>query len=156
MVVTVPKCHFVRIQPETIRYRDYHRFSPDAFIADLIQRNLNSLPVTKFRSNTVDRTLKIKNNLIQSESKVELLGLTIDNRLSFHSQISSICKKTAKQLNALKRLGSFLNFTQRKALPQSFVLANFNYSPTIWHFCSAKDQHKMKKVQERTASVCLC
>ena len=86
---------------------------------------------------------------MQSESKVELLGLTIDNRLSFHSHISSICKKTAKQLKALKRLGSFLNFTQRKASAQSFVLANFNYCPTTWHFCSAKDQHKMEKVQER-------
>ena len=49
---------------------------------------------------------------MQSESKVELLGLTIANKLSFHSHISSICKKAAKQLNALKRLGSFLNFTQ--------------------------------------------
>ena len=36
-------------------------------------------------ANTAGKTLKIKNNLIQSESKVELLGLTIDNRLSFHS-----------------------------------------------------------------------
>ena len=70
--------------------------------------------------------------------------------MSFHSHISSICKKAAKQLNALKRLGSFLNFTQRKALAQSFVLANFNYCPTIWHFCSGKDQHKMEKAQERT------
>ena len=51
--------------------------------------------------------MKIKNDLIQSESKVELLGLTIDNRLSFHSHISSVYKKAAKQLNALKRLGSF-------------------------------------------------
>ena len=60
------------------------------------------------------------------------------------------CPRTAKQLNAIKRLGSFLNFTQRKALAQSFVLANFNYCPTIWHFCSVKGQHKMEKVQERT------
>ena len=73
----------------------------------------HAILLTKSRSNTVGKTLKIKNNLIQSESKVELLGLTIDNRLSFHSHISSVCKKAAKQLNTLKRLGSFLNFTQR-------------------------------------------
>ena len=75
--------------------------------------------------------------------------MTIDNRLSFHGHISSICKKVAKQLNALKRLQSFKNFTQRKVLAQSFVLADFNCCPTIWHFCCAKDQHKMEKVQER-------
>ena len=82
----------------------------------------HAILLTKSRSNTAGKTLKIKNNLIQSESKIELLGLTIDNRLSFHSHISSICKKAAKQLNALKRLGRFLNFTQRKTLAQSFVL----------------------------------
>ena len=67
----------------------------------------HAILLTKHRSDTTGKTLKIKNNLIQSESKIELLGLTIDNRLSFHSHISSICKKAAKQLNALKRLGSF-------------------------------------------------
>ena len=51
MVVTVLKCHFVRIQPKTIHYRDYHQFSPDAFIADLIQRNVNSLPVFTLNPN---------------------------------------------------------------------------------------------------------
>ena len=70
--------------------------------------------LTKSRSNTAGKTMKIKNNLTQSESKVELLGLTIDNRLSFHSHISSICKKAAKQLNALKRLGSFFKFYSTK------------------------------------------
>ena len=51
MVVTVLKCHFVRIQPKTIHYRDYHQFSPDAFIADLIQRNVNPLPVSTLDPN---------------------------------------------------------------------------------------------------------
>ena len=51
MVVTVLKCDFVHIQPKTIHYRDYHQFSPDAFIADLIQRNVNSLPVSTLDPN---------------------------------------------------------------------------------------------------------
>ena len=51
MVVTVLKCHFVRIQPKTIHYRDYHQFSPDAFIADLIRRNVNSIPVSTLDPN---------------------------------------------------------------------------------------------------------
>ena len=71
------------------------------------QSKFHAILLTKYRSNTIGITLKIKNNLMQSESKVELLGLTIDNRLSFHSHISSICQKAAKQLNTPKRLGSF-------------------------------------------------
>ena len=94
--------------------------------------------------------IKIKENLIESETHVDLLRLKIDNCLSFNSHISATCKKTAKQLNALSRLGSFLNISQCKVLAQSFIMANFNYCPPVWHFCSAKDKRKVEKIQERT------
>ena len=61
MAVTVLKCHFVRIQSKTIQYRDYHKFSPDAFIADLIHRNLNSLPAS-----TLDPIKHMLNSVILS------------------------------------------------------------------------------------------
>ena len=92
---------------------------------------------------------KIKENLIEGETKVDLFGLKIDNHLSFNSHISAICKKAAKQLNALKSLNSFLNISQPKVLAQSFITANFNYCPAVWHFCSAKDKHKAENIQER-------
>ena len=38
-------------------------------------------------------------------------------------------------------------------MAQSFTMSNFNYFPTIWPLCSAKDQHRMDKVQERTNRV---
>ena len=84
--------------------------NPSKFHAILLSKNSCSL---------TDRIpIKLKENLIESETQVDLLGLKIDNRLSFKSHISAICKKAAKQLNALKRLGSFLNISQRKVLAQ--------------------------------------
>ena len=94
--------------------------------------------------------IKIKDQEIVSGSKVELLGIKIDNRLSFEAHISNLCKKAALQLNALKRLAKFLNFSQRNVLAQSFVLSNFNYCPLTWHFYVANDLHKMEQIQERT------
>ena len=29
-------------------------------------------------------------------------------------------------------------------------MANLNYCPAVWYFCSAKDKHKVEKIQERT------
>ena len=60
--------------------------------------------------------IKIKENLIESKTQVDLLGLKIGNCLSFNSHVSAICKKAAKQLNDLKRLDSFLNISQCKVL----------------------------------------
>ena len=42
----------------------------------------------------------------KSETKFTLLGVDIDNRLTFHSHINSICRKAANQINAHKRLFS--------------------------------------------------
>ena len=40
MVFTVLKCHFVRLQPTTIQYRDYKYFDPEAFINDMIEKTI--------------------------------------------------------------------------------------------------------------------
>ena len=42
MVFTVLKCHFVRLQPTTIQYRDYKYFDPEAFINDIKDANLSA------------------------------------------------------------------------------------------------------------------
>ena len=91
----------------------------------------------------------------------------------------------------LKKLGSFLNISQHKALAQSFIMANLDYcpavlssalsrvtnssrylpkatdaneqkndsaeesSPVVWHFCSAKDKHKIDKNTRTHSSLCI-
>ena len=84
-----------------------------------------------------------------SSEKVDLLGLTIDTKRSFESHISEICRKAAGQLNALKRLGSFIPFETRRVLADSFILSNFNYCPLVWYFSTAKQYQKIEKIQER-------
>ena len=93
--------------------------------------------------------ININGKVLKTESEVPLLGITLDNRLSFNFHIGNICKKAANQLNALKRLAYCLNYTQRKILAQSFITSNFNYCLVVWHFCSAKNLHKMERIQER-------
>ena len=43
MVLTVLKCHFVRLQPTTVHYRDYKYFDPEAFINDIKDANLGAI-----------------------------------------------------------------------------------------------------------------
>ena len=55
----------------------------------------HAIPLPKNCSLADRIPIKIKENLIESETQVDLLGLKIDNRLSFKSYISAICKKAA-------------------------------------------------------------
>ena len=57
---------------------------------------------SKDKADTAGVPIKIKEQEIVRESKVELLGITIDNRLCFEAHISNLCRKAALQLNALK------------------------------------------------------
>ena len=67
----------------------------------------------------------------------------------FFSTHSSVCKKAARQLNALTRISNYLDVSARRMIYNSFVASNFNYYPLVWHFCGISNSNKMEKIQER-------
>ena len=60
-----------------------------------------------------------------------------------------MCKKAARQLAVLKRIGHLLTIKGKLAIFNSFIESNFNYCPLIWHFCSQTNTKKVEKIQER-------
>ena len=47
--------------------------------------------------------------VLECEKEVKLLGVTIDFMLDFIIHIINMCRKAARQLNVLKRIGYHLN-----------------------------------------------
>ena len=90
-----------------------------------------------------------ENTTIHCENSVVLLGIEIDHSLTFNTHIANICKKAARQLAVLKRLGHLLTRQGKLAIFISFITSNFNYCPLIWHFCSQSSTKKLEKIQER-------
>lgn len=117
--------------------------NPGKFHSILLSKSLPSNP-------TQSNTVCFKGNQIQFEEEVDLLGLKIDNKLTFSSYISKMCKSAAGQLNALKRLSPYIKQKERTILVKSFVLSNFNYCPLVWHFCSSSDINKIERIQLRS------
>ena len=105
--------------------------------------------IRKDGSDTAGIPLLINNMSINSSSEVTLLGLTIDNKLTFHKHISELCRKAASSLNALKRFKKFISADDRKLVVNAYVLSYFNYCPMVWHFCGKGDTHKIEKIHER-------
>ena len=52
--------------------------------------------------------LTINNVEIKSKESVSLLGIEIDNKLNFEKHVSTICKRTNNQLNAISRIDTIL------------------------------------------------
>ena len=66
---------------------------------------------------------------MQNSKNEKLLGVTIDNRLSFIEHVIKICDKASQKLNALARLSSFMSLEKRRIIMKTFVHSQFGYCP---------------------------
>ena len=57
---------------------------------------------------TTDSKLKIKGSPISDEKIVKLLGVTVDNKLSFEPHLNLVCTKVSQKRQALARVSKFI------------------------------------------------
>ena len=94
-------------------------------------------------------TFNLEGNQIECESKVYLLGATIDFELTFNEHISNICKMASRQLNVLKRISKNLTKLGKVTIYYSFIMSYFNLCPLVLHFCGEVNTNKVENIQER-------
>ncbi len=87
--------------------------------------------------------------VIRSKLYVTLLGVHIDQQLSFNYHSTEMCQKASYQTRALARLSGMLNVESKFLIFNAIVVSNFMYCPLIWHLCSVSDSKKVDKIQER-------
>ena len=93
----------------------------------------------------VETDLSIDNINIKPEKTVKLLDAGLDDKLKLDIQVSLMCKKAAKQLNALKRIGHLLDQSSRLTIFRAYIMSNYNYCPLVWHFCSKRNLYKVER-----------
>ena len=93
-------------------------------------------------------------NLPLENSKEEVvLGVTIDNKLTFDSHIKSICRKAGQKLGALLRITNYLNSSQKKLIFSGMIKSQFSYCPLIWMFSSRKSNNLINRIHERSIRI---
>ena len=91
--------------------------------------------------------LNINNIKIRESSSVTVLGLTIDNQLTFKDHINISCGRVNLKLHALRRIRKYLTTVKVKLLYNAFINSQFNYAFIIWMFCHKQDHLKIAKIQ---------
>ena len=86
---------------------------------------------------------------IEPSEEVTLLGVRLDYQVVINHHTNELCKKTGRQVNALKRLCHHISHAVRMAVFRAFILSNFQYCPAIWHHCSVSNTKKIEKIHER-------
>jgi hypothetical protein len=114
---------------------------------------------SKFQSMIISRQsncsleINVDGSTVASSECVKLLGVFIDNRLSFSNHVSQLCKKVGKQINAMCRLSRHLSEKSLMKVYNALILANLNYATTVWHLCGVNNTKKLDKLQERALRI---
>ena len=84
----------------------------------------------------------------------ELLGITVDRKLSFDQHVSKLCKKASQKLHVLSRVAHYMDRTKQKTIMNAFINSQFGKCPLVWMCHSRKMNNKINKIQE-SSSICL-
>ena len=98
-------------------------------------------------------TLVIDNQKLKPTANLRILGVNIDDKLSFTEHISDICKKVSKKIGVLARLRNLISSKNKLQLYLTAILPHLTYCQTVWHFCKQSEKRKLERLQERTLRV---
>ena len=110
---------------------------------------LNAENVTLCALVTENETFIFNNFIFNDSNEEKILGVSIDNELTFKSHIKSLCRKAAQKIGALSKLLNHLSDSQKKLIFNSLIKSQFNYCPLIWMFCSRTSNNMINKIHER-------
>ena len=100
-----------------------------------------------------DFTIQIDNMQRAPESKITLLGITLDSKFDFNSRVSKICKEASKRLIALRRISKYPTKAQKSTLISSFFYSHFNYCLLVRMFSSKESNTKIEKLRKRALQI---
>ena len=100
-----------------------------------------------------DLTIKIDQFEIKGSKKEKLLGVTIDNQLTFEPHVKNLCNKVSLKLNALARVSHYINFNQRRLIMKAFITSQFGYCPLVWMFHTRRSNNRINRLHERALRI---
>ena len=120
------------------------------------QENHMKVNVSKFQSIILkpkgvisDVEFHVSGHSLKPVSSVKLLGVRIDERLTFDDHIYALCAKASYQINALRRIVKYLTPENRMSIYNAYMHSNFNYCNTVWHFCSNRSLYELEKLHKQ-------
>ena len=93
--------------------------------------------------------LNLDNLIIKSSKSEKLLGINIDQFLTFNEHVSKLCKKSSQKLHAIGRISSYRNKNKLRLIMNAFFSSQFGYCPLAWMFHNRRHNNKINRLHER-------
>ena len=92
---------------------------------------------------------------IECVTNEKLLGVEIDNFLTFNKHISCLASKVSLRILALRRIKHFLPLFARKLFYNALILPYFEYCINVWSMCNVTTMERAFRLQKLAARVIL-
>lgn len=100
-----------------------------------------------------ERQVVIDGQQIERVIEMKYLGIIVDNKLTFKSNIEQLIKKISKKIYMLRRLKNRTDFDTRLLLYKSLVAPHYDYCSTILFLASATELERLQKLQNRAMRI---
>jgi len=94
-------------------------------------------------------SLTLDNDNIDISNSIKLLGVTIDNKLSFNEHVAEVIRKVSNQLQVMKRHKRLIPQTAKIILYKAYFLPHLNYCSLVWHHCGKRNADKLENLNQR-------
>ena len=91
--------------------------------------------------------INVRGSPISNEKIV--LGVTVDNKLSFEFYLNLVYKKVSRKLHALARVSKFISKKKLRVIMKGFIMSHFSYCHLVWMWHSSTLNNKINKLHER-------
>ena len=99
--------------------------------------------------NAQELNIKSDNKFLQKVQHTKLLGIVIDENLSFNKHIEHLIKKISSKIAVLHRLRYRLAVSLRNQIYLAIVQFNFDYCFTVWGNTSKQNLKTIQCLQNR-------
>ena len=109
----------------------------------------------KLQLSPLTLNLTIESISIQQVSKHRLLGVELDDQLSWKAHTDKVCKKLSQNLFLLSKLKHYVGIVARKLFFKSHIKAHVDYASTVWDKCSEVHFKRVNSLYRRAAKLIL-
>ena len=99
--------------------------------------------------------LLVGNKQLHEVSEHKLLGVIIDNNLTWGPHIRYLCKSVAKRVCQPAKIKNFLSFHARKTFFQAHIQSRIDYASTLWDSASESLLKPLKSLHRRAVKIIL-
>uniref|UniRef100_A0A8K9X353 Reverse transcriptase domain-containing protein n=1 Tax=Oncorhynchus mykiss TaxID=8022 RepID=A0A8K9X353_ONCMY len=92
---------------------------------------------------------------IEEVAETKLLGVQLDNCLSWSSQITNLCKTNIKTACIIRRIAKYLPGKMIQQITQALIESQVNYCSVVWGNALSSEVRRLQNAQNKAARIVL-